>query len=79
MSERPQVYRTGKIERLEFHRERLEKSNSRDLTRLALEQERAIHEVLLELVREQDVMVNELRAMRKDMKALMDRLNGVVG
>lgn len=76
MGDRPQVYRAGKVERLEFHRQRLERANKRDRGVLALEQERAIHEVLVELVQEQDTLVTELRAMRKEMQALIDRLNG---
>lgn len=78
MGDRPQVYRVGKVERLEFHRERLEKASKRERAVLALEQERAIREVLVELVQEQDMLVSELRAMRKDMKALIDRLSGGV-
>lgn len=78
MGDRPQVYMSGKLERLEFHRERLEKASKRDRSILALEQERAIHQVLMELVQEQELLVGELRAMRNDMKILMKKLNGGV-
>lgn len=76
MTKRPQVYRVGKVERLEFHRQRMEKANKRDRGVLALEQEQAIHEVLVELAHEQGLLVTEIRSMHKDIKALIDRLNG---
>ena len=76
MSERPQVYKAGKVEKLEFYRDRLEKSNRRDRGKVAMEQERAIHEVLVQLVQEQETIANEVRAMRKEMRALMERLTG---
>lgn len=77
MAEAPQVYRAGKVQRLEFHRDRLEKASKRDRGRLALDQERAIHEVLVEMARDQDVLIKEVKAMKLMVQGMVDKLNGV--
>lgn len=69
MTDRPQVYKTDKIKRLEHFRERYEKIGTKEHIRLAMEYERAMHDMMIEILQ-------ELQALRADVKALQQQRNG---
>ena len=49
MADRPQVYRTSNIEKLDHHRQRYEKATAREQTHLAMEHARAMHDLMIEI------------------------------
>jgi hypothetical protein len=65
VAERPQVYRTGKVERLEHHRERYEKAGVRDQIQAAMDYTRAMHDLLVDMNRKLDNLTNKVEAMEQ--------------
>jgi len=64
MAESPQVYRSGKIERLEHYRKRYADASAKERTRIAMEQSQVIHDVLIELLQ-------DMQALREGMNELL--------
>ena len=65
MVSRPQVYRTGKVERLEHHLERYEKAGVRDQMQAAMDYSMAMHILLVDMNRKLDNLINKVEAMEQ--------------
>jgi hypothetical protein len=69
MNERPLVYRTSNVEKLDHHRQRYEKATAREQTRLAMEHARAMHDLMIEIWQ-------KLEALDTKVDSIMRNLNG---
>ena len=65
MASRPQVCKTGKVERLEHHRERYEKAGVRDQMQAAMDYTRAMHDLLVDMNQKLDNLMNKVEAMEQ--------------
>lgn len=69
MPDRPHVYKAGKIEKLDHWRGRYEKGQKREQALVAVQHALAIHEALIQLI-------EEVQALRKEVRAMMARMTG---